>query len=90
MSNVISSDLVKRSFDIVAAAVALVVLAPIMSVVALVIMARMGAPIFFSQERPGRDGRIFVMWKFRTMIGPCDAKGVRLSDAERLTPWGGC
>ena len=59
-----------------------------MLIVALLIRARLGAPVLFRQERPGRGGRPFTLYKFRTMRAVSDAAGTPLPDAQRLTPLG--
>ena len=64
------------------------VLAPVLAVLALLVRTRLGSPVLFRQARPGRDGRIFAMWKFRTMTDARDAVGVLRPDAERLTAFG--
>ncbi len=78
----------KRLFDLIAAALALVLLAPLLIVLALLVRRRLGAPMLFRHRRPGRGGRIFMLYKFRTMIEARDAAGRILPDAERLTPFG--
>jgi lipopolysaccharide/colanic/teichoic acid biosynthesis glycosyltransferase len=82
----------KRSFDFVAAAVLLLALAPVILLVALLIRVCMGAPVLFRQERPGRGGRPFMLYKFRTMQvaenAPGGAASKPLPDAQRLTPLG--
>jgi lipopolysaccharide/colanic/teichoic acid biosynthesis glycosyltransferase len=79
---------VRRIIDIGVASLGLLVLAPLMAVVALVVAFSLGAPILFRQERPGRFGRPFTIYKFRTMIDRVDGAGVPLSDAARLTTIG--
>ena len=83
-----ADDTLKRAVDIVGASVALVVLSPLLALVALVVRIRMGSPVLFRQERPGRDGRRFLMTKFRTMTDRRAADGSLLPDAERLTRFG--
>jgi len=78
----------KRAFDIVASALALLLLSPVLACVALLVALKMGRPIFFRQQRPGLDEKPFTMLKFRTMLDAHDAKGQALSDAQRLTPFG--
>lgn len=78
----------KRLVDIIIAAVAFMLLSPIMLVAALAIRARMGAPVLFAQQRPGQGERPFLMVKFRTMLDAQDAEGHMLSDADRLTALG--
>jgi sugar transferase EpsL len=80
--------LLKRAFDFVAALMALLLLAPLIVGVALLVRLRLGRPVLFSQPRPGRHGRPFRMYKFRSMNSACDAQGVLLPDAQRLTRFG--
>ena len=82
------SDFVKRAFDVVAAAVGLVVLSPVLTAVALVILACEGRPVLFRQVRPGLRGQPFEMLKFRTMSNALGADGQPLPDAQRLTKLG--
>ncbi|UXW87679.1 sugar transferase [Microbacterium azadirachtae] len=70
-----------------AAVVALVVLSPVMLAVAMLVAMRLGRPVIFVQPRPGRDGRIFLLRKFRSMRDVDEASGL-ISDADRLTPFG--
>lgn len=79
---------VKRAFDILAAASALVLLSPLLLGLALLVRLKLGSPVLFRQQRPGLHGRIFTMLKFRTMTDTRDAQGKLLPDAERLTPFG--
>ena len=84
-------DLVKRVADLIVSAVVLVVFSPLFGVVALLVRVRLGTPVIFRQERPGRGGRLFTIYKFRTMRDAASgASGVDAvaSDAERLTPLG--
>lgn len=78
----------KRFFDIVLSACALVALSPVMLVVAVLVKVKLGSPVIFCQERPGKDERIFKMYKFRTMTDERDGDGQLLPDAERLTKFG--
>jgi lipopolysaccharide/colanic/teichoic acid biosynthesis glycosyltransferase len=78
----------KRLIDIVGAILALLILSPLIVAAAIAVRWRMGAPVVFAQQRPGRDGKPFRMFKFRTMIDARDAQGRMLSDGERLTPLG--
>lgn len=78
----------KRFLDIVLSACALVVLSPVMLVVAVLVKVKLGSPVIFCQERPGKDERIFKMYKFRTMTDERDGDGQLLPDAERLTKFG--
>jgi lipopolysaccharide/colanic/teichoic acid biosynthesis glycosyltransferase len=78
----------KRLMDIFIAGTALLLLAPLMVVIALIILLTMGRPVLFRQVRPGYKARPFVLLKFRTMNYLFDAQGRPLSDAERLTQLG--
>jgi len=78
----------KRFFDILMAASALLVLCIPMLFISLMLWSRMGSPIFFRQVRPGLNGRPFEMIKFRTMLDAVDAHGKPLPDSERLTSFG--
>ncbi len=78
----------KRVFDVVVSATALVVLAPVMGLIALAVWRTMGRPVLFRQVRPGLHGKPFVMYKFRTMRDLRDAEGNLLPDEARLTPFG--
>lgn len=78
----------KRLFDIVAASIGLVILAPVLLGVALLVRVKLGSPVFFRQERPGLYGRPFRMVKFRSMTNARDADGNLLPDAERLPAFG--
>jgi sugar transferase EpsL len=78
----------KRVFDVVVSATALVVLAPVMGLIALAVWRTMGRPVLFRQVRPGLHGKPFVMYKFRTMRDLRDAEGKLLPDEARLTPFG--
>lgn len=70
------------------AALLLLLFSPILIVVAIVLRIRMGTPIVFTQARPGKNAKIFTVYKFRTMTSDCDASGNLLSDEERLIPLG--
>ncbi|WP_353366678.1 sugar transferase [Acidovorax sp. FG27] len=80
--------MVKRLFDLVCAAAALVLLALPLLWLAWRVHSRLGSPVLFRQQRPGLHGRPFVMFKFRTMTDARDARGVLRPDAERLTAFG--
>lgn len=80
-------DYVKRALDIVLSGAALIVLSPVLLVVALLVRQKLGSPVLFAQERPGKDGKIFTMYKFRTMLDVDEEKDL-ITDADRLTPFG--
>lgn len=78
----------KRLVDIVVASVAILLLSPIFILVAYKVRKNLGAPIFFYQERPGKDGKLFKMIKFRSMKDATDSEGNALPDEQRITPFG--
>ncbi|WP_285800476.1 MULTISPECIES: sugar transferase [unclassified Exiguobacterium] len=78
----------KRPQDLLLAIVALVLLSPLIGGTALLIRLKLGGPILFKQKRPGKDGVIFEMIKFRTMTDERDEAGELLSDDKRLTSFG--
>lgn len=78
----------KRPLDFSLALVALIILAPLLLVTALLVRIKLGSPILFKQDRPGKDEKIFTMYKFRTMTDEANPKGQLLSDEERLTQFG--
>ena len=81
-------QLIKRGIDIVAAALALVLLSPLLLIIAVAIGVLMGQPVLFRQLRPGYKSRPFTLRKFRTMSEARDAQGRLFPDANRLTPMG--
>jgi lipopolysaccharide/colanic/teichoic acid biosynthesis glycosyltransferase len=78
----------KRLFDVITAIFLLLVLALPLLFCALLVRLKLGAPVFFSQVRPGINGKPFKMIKFRSMTDQHDANGKPLPDAERLTSFG--
>ncbi len=78
----------KRAIDVTVAGTALVLLSPVLAAIALAVRANLGAPVLFRQERPGRGGRVFTIFKFRTMRDAVAAGGEPLPDAQRLTRLG--
>lgn len=78
----------KRAFDILVASIVLFGVWPLMLLTAIVVRARLGAPILFTQVRIGRNGRKFSVYKFRSMSDTRDRDGNLLSDKQRLTPTG--
>ncbi len=79
---------VKRGLDAFLAAGALIVLSPALLITAILVRVELGSPVFFTQERPGRAGKIFRLYKFRTMLPPKDGVIDPAQDAARLTPFG--
>lgn len=79
---------IKRLFDIVVSGLSLAILLPIIVLLAIAIRLKLGRPIIFKQKRPGLNGNIFNMYKFRTMNDNKDNVGNLLSDKDRLPPFG--
>ena len=79
---------VKRPQDFTLALFALVLLSPLMLLLVALVRWKLGSPVIFSQERPGKNGKIFKIHKFRTMTSQRDENGGLLPDEERLTPFG--
>ncbi|MDP3071632.1 MAG: sugar transferase [Opitutaceae bacterium] len=80
--------MLKRIFDLAAVVGTAPLWMPLAAIVAVLVRAKLGAPVFFRQRRPGRDAVIFELIKFRTMRDTRDAAGRLLPDAERLTAFG--
>ena len=78
----------KRVIGFVISLIALIVLSPVILIVGILVYIKLGSPIIFKQERPGKDGKIFKMYKFRTMLDSCNKFGEALPDEERLTKFG--
>lgn len=79
---------IKRPQDCFLATGAVIVLCPILAVITLIVRLKLGSPVLFTQERPGRYEQIFKIYKYRTMTNQCDANGNVLSDEARLTDFG--
>ena len=80
--------IIKRCIDMILSGIALVLLSPVYVVLMVLVRVKLGSPVFFSQERPGRYGKIFRMYKFRSMTDARDARGELLPDEQRLTEFG--
>lgn len=78
----------KRILDILLSGIALIVLSPIILIVGILVRIKLGSPIIFKQERPGKSEKIFSMYKFRTMTDERDRNGEYLPDEIRLTKFG--
>ena len=78
----------KRLVDVVISLIALILLSPIFCLVAFKVRKNLGSPIFFLQERPGKDGKLFKMIKFRSMKDAVDKEGNPLPDEKRITSFG--
>lgn len=79
---------IKRIFDIILSAVAIILLSPVYLVLYILVKKKLGSPVLFHQDRPGKDGRIFHMYKFRSMTDEKDENGELLPDEVRLTSFG--
>jgi lipopolysaccharide/colanic/teichoic acid biosynthesis glycosyltransferase len=79
---------IKRPQDFLCASFALVVLSPVMAVTGLLVKKKLGSPVLFIQDRPGKDGKIFKLYKFRTMRDKRDGQGNLLPDKDRLSTFG--
>ena len=80
--------MIKRIFDVLASAFALMFFFPVIVIVAILIRRKLGSPVFFRQTRPGQHGKPFKMVKFRTMLESTDKQGNLLPDDQRMTPFG--
>lgn len=79
---------IKRILDILLSGCALIVLSPVLLIVAVLVRTKLGSPVIFCQERPGKDEKIFKMYKFRSMSDARDENGELLPDEVRLTKFG--
>ncbi len=79
---------IKRPQDFLCALAALIVLSPVMLITAILVRTKLGSPVLFTQDRPGKDGKIFKLYKFRSMTDEKDANGNLLPDELRLTDFG--
>ncbi|MDO4294174.1 MAG: sugar transferase [Eubacteriales bacterium] len=79
---------IKRLLDILLSLGILAVLSPLFVILIVLVREKLGSPVFFRQERPGLGGRIFTLYKFRTMTDERDENGELLPDGDRLTPFG--
>ena len=79
---------IKRTLDLILSLMALIVLMPLMLIIGILVAINLGNPIIFKQKRPGKDEKIFTLYKFRTMTDEKDEKGKLLPDSQRLTKFG--
>lgn len=79
---------IKRPLDAFLATGALIVLSPVLLITTVLVRLKLGSPVLFTQDRPGRDGKVFKLYKFRTMLPPEDGVIDPAQDAARLTPFG--
>lgn len=78
----------KRPQDFCCALLALIVLSPVILITAILVRFKLGSPVIFKQERPGLNGKVFILYKFRTMTDEANARGELLPDEQRLTYFG--
>ncbi len=78
----------KRFFDFILSLIAIIMLSPVYLIVIVLVRIKLGPPVFFTQKRPGKDEKIFKMYKFRTMTNEVDENGNLLPDDKRLTKFG--
>lgn len=78
----------KRCLDFILSLCGIIVLSPVLVILAVLVRVKLGSPILFHQERPGKDEKIFTLCKFRTMTDARDEKGELLPDSVRLTKFG--
>lgn len=79
---------IKRTLDILCSGAALIVLSPVLLITAILVRVKLGSPVIFAQSRPGKDEKIFKLYKFRTMTDERDEEGNLLPDDIRLTKFG--
>lgn len=79
---------IKRILDIISSLLAVIILSPLLAVTAVLVKTKLGSPVLFKQERPGKDEKIFTLMKFRTMTDERDENGELLPDEVRLTKFG--
>lgn len=79
---------IKRLLDVILSALALIVLSPVLLITAILVRVKLGSPVLFKQQRPGKDEKIFNLYKFRSMTDERDENGELLPDDVRLTKFG--
>lgn len=79
---------VKRLIDVIISGLSLIILSPVLLVLCILVRVKLGSPVLFTQERPGKDEKIFKLYKFRSMTDARDEKGELLPDEVRLTKFG--
>jgi len=80
--------LTKRVFDLIVSSIAIILLSPVIALISLLVRIYLGRPVIFQQPRPGFRGKIFTLYKFRSMSTEVDSTGLPLSDTQRLTRLG--
>ena len=87
-SNGLYSKLIKRFMDFLIAALSIIIFSPLLIILAILVRVKLGGPVIFKQERPGLNGKVFKLYKFRTMTDAKDENGNLLDDEYRLTSFG--
>ena len=87
-ANGIYCKFIKRIIDFLVAALSIIILSPVLIVLAILVRIKLGGPVIFRQERPGLNGKVFKLYKFRTMTDAKDESGNLLDDEYRLTGFG--
>lgn len=82
------NQIIKRIFDVIVSALGLILLSPLLLILAVLVRINLGTPVFFRQERPGLNEKIFTLYKFRSMKNAADSKGNMLPDEARLSVFG--
>ncbi|MDY6037700.1 MAG: sugar transferase [Eubacterium sp.] len=81
-------NFIKRALDLLIGIIGILILSPVLLIVAILVRIKLGSPIIFKQERPGLNGKVFNLYKFRTMTDAKDENGNMLDDEHRLTSFG--
>lgn len=84
----IYENYIKRMLDFILSLIALICLSPVLLIVSILVRTKLGSPIIFKQQRPGKNEKIFTLYKFRTMTDEKDENGKLLPDSQRLTKFG--
>ena len=79
---------IKRPLDFMLSLIAIIILSPLLLIVAILVRIKLGKPVIFKQQRPGKNEKIFTLYKFRTMTDKKDENGNLLPDEQRLTKFG--
>ena len=87
-SNGLYSKLIKRFMDFLIAALSIIIFSPLLIILAILVRVKLGGPVIFKQERPGLNGKVFKLYKFRTMTDAKNENGNLLDDEYRLTSFG--
>ena len=86
--NAMYAKYVKRPLDFMLSLIAIIILSPLLLIVAILVRIKLGKPVIFKQQRPGKNEKIFTLYKFRTMTDKKDENGNLLPDEQRLTKFG--